>query len=110
MFTRDLESRLHYIRMNQNHIRDTECASTGDYSNMGTVYLPSSFLGSRRWASKQIADGLALAATFGPPTFFATFTCNPHWLEIKSQLHPGQQYHDIPIVVTRVFKQRFYTS
>ena len=107
MFTRDLESRLNYIRMNQNRIRDAECATTGDHSNAGSVYLPSSFLGSRRWASEQIADGLALAASFGPPTFFATFTCNPHWPEITSQLRAGQQYHDVPVVVARVFKQRF---
>ena len=75
-----------------------------EHSNM---YLPSSFLGSHRWASEQIADGLALAACFGTPTFFVTFTCNPHWPEITSQLRPGQQCHDVPLIVCRVFKQKF---
>ena len=33
-------------------------------------------------------------------------TCNPQWPEITSQLRPGQQYEDIPLIVCRVFKQR----
>ena len=107
MFTRDLETRLHYIRQNQNRIREAEAASTGKSSNLGSVYLPSSFLGSCRWASEQIADGLSLATTVGPPTFFITVTCNPYWQEISSQLHPGQQYHNVPLIVCRVFKQKF---
>lgn len=107
MFTHDLECRLNYIRQNQRHIRELESASTGDSSNVQNVYLPSSFLGSRRWASEQIADGLALATSFGPPSFFVTFTCNPHWTEITSQLRCGQQYHDVPLIVCRVFKQKF---
>ena len=106
MFTCDLECRLNYIRQNQTRIRQGECNATGDSPTIGTVYLPSSFLGSRRWTSEQIADGLALGATFGPPSFFVTMTCNPHWPEIVSQLQPSQQYHDVPLVVCRVFKQK----
>ena len=107
MFTQDLECRLAYICQNQHRIRELDCTSTGNFSNIQNMYLPSSFLGSRHWASEQIADGLALAACFGPPTFFVTFTCNPHWPEITSQLRPGQQFHDVPLIVCRVFKQKF---
>lgn len=33
-------------------------------------------------------------------------TCNPEWPEITSQLRPGQNFSDIPIIVNRVFKQK----
>lgn len=48
MFTRDLECCLNYIHQNQNCIREGECNATGDTPCIGTVYLPSSFLGSRQ--------------------------------------------------------------
>jgi hypothetical protein len=70
------------------------------------VYLPASFLGSRRWAETQVSDSLAIAAALGNPTFFITMTCNANWPEIQSELRPGQDFTDIPIVVVRVFKQK----
>ena len=108
MFSRDLESRMAYIRANQNRLRheDALLAGLSEEEASGNIYLPSSFLGSRRWSSEQIADSLAIAAALGNPTFFITMTCNPDWPEIKSQLHPGQTYADIPIVVVRVFKRK----
>ena len=33
-------------------------------------------------------------------------TCNPQWGEIMSQLRPGQDFSDIPVVICRVCKQR----
>lgn len=108
MFTRNLESRLQYIRTNQLRIRkeDAELMGVDDVSPNENVYLPSSFLGSNRWASEQCADSLTIAAHLGKPTFFITMTCNPEWPEITSQLRPGQTYCDIPDVVVRVFKQK----
>ncbi|KIP08003.1 hypothetical protein PHLGIDRAFT_46749, partial [Phlebiopsis gigantea 11061_1 CR5-6] len=50
---------------------------------------------------------LAIAARFGAPTFFITMTCNANWPEIQSQLKPGQNYTDIPVVVARVFHRKF---
>jgi hypothetical protein len=38
------------------------------------------------------------------PDAFATFTCNPQWLEIKRALLPGQQLQGRSDLVTRVFK------
>jgi Helitron helicase-like domain at N-terminus len=105
MFTRDLECHLNYIRQNQIRICQDEAAMSDNDTNKANVYLPSSFLGSCKWTSEQIIDTLAIAATMGPPTFFITMTCNPHWPEIESQLRPGQDFHDIPVVVCRVFKQ-----
>lgn len=108
MFSRDLETRLHYIRNNQERVRreDSELMGVPDVEASEDIYLPASFLGSRRWAQGQIADSLAIAAAEGNPTFFVTMTCNARWPEIQSQLRPGQDFTDIPIVVVRVFKMK----
>lgn len=78
----------------------------GDLEVNENIYLPASFLGSKRWASEQVADSLAIAATYGNPTLFLTMTSNPEWPEISSQLRPGQTYADIPLMVVRVFKRK----
>ena len=106
MFSRDLECRLNYIRMNQIRLRRDDAAlmDTPDLEQNENIYLPASFLGSKRWASNQVADSLAIAAVKGTPTFFITMTCNSNWPEIQSQLRPGQDFTDIPVVVVRVFK------
>ena len=110
MFTRELDSRLHYIRSNQERLRTQEqdAALMGheEVQDSDNIYLPASFLGSGRWSSNQIADSLTIAAKYGPPTFFVTFTCNGDWPEIRSRLRPGQTYADVPVIVCRVFKQK----
>ena len=75
-------------------------------SDCHNIYLPASFLGSRHWATEQISDSLAVAAKYGPPTFFITMTCNTNWPEIQSQLCHRQDFTDIPVVVIRVFKRK----
>jgi hypothetical protein len=70
------------------------------------IYLPASFMGSKRWASEQITDSLTIAAHFSTPTFFVTMTCNSEWDEIRDCLRPGQDFSDIPCIVIRVFKQK----
>lgn len=101
MFSRDLECQLHYIQQNQQRIRreDAELMGLSDVEPSENIYLPSSFLGSRRWVSNQITDSLAIAAALGNPTFFITMTCNTTWPEIQCQLCPGQTYADLPVVV-----------
>jgi len=108
MFSRDLDTRLDYIRRNQLRIQEEDAVLMGDPDMQPTenVYLPSSFLGSRRWASSQIADSLTIASHLGHPTFFITMTCNPEWPEIQQRLRPGQDFTDIPLDVARVFKQK----
>lgn len=108
MFSRDLETRLAYIRKNQSEQRskDAELMGLDDVEASENIYLPSSFLGSNRWASEQIADSLAIAVQYGAPDFFVTITCNDKWPEIQSQLRPGQTFADIPIVVVRVFHRK----
>ena len=108
MFSRNLETRLHYIRVNQQRLRteDTNLMGVDDVNDSDNVYLPASFLGSHRWASEQVNDCLAIGAKFGPPTFFITMTCDPNWPEIQTQLLPGQDFTDIPVVVCRVFHRK----
>lgn len=108
MFSRDLETRLHYIRSNQTRALQEDAALMGqqDIEASENIYLPSSFLGSRRWSSQQIADSLTIAAERGNPSFFITMTCNPDWPEIQARLRPGQDFSDIPLIVNRVFKQK----
>jgi len=110
MFSREIDSRLGYIRSNQERLQaqeqDSALMGHEEIQDSDNVYLPASFLGSGRWSSNQIADSLTIAAKYGPPTFFVTFTCNGDWPEIRSQLRPGQTYTDIPVVVCRVFKQK----
>lgn len=110
MFSRHLDTVLNYIRggQMQRRVRENDAELMGDpnVDDSDNVYLPASFLGSRRWAQKQVSDSLAIAAALGNPTFFVTMTCNAQWREIQSQLRPGQDYTDIPLVVVRVFKQK----
>ena len=109
MYSRIEEERLNFIRISKKTISQTAALANvneEDDDEQANVTLPASFMGSRKWASEQTADSLALARTYGPPSFFITMTCNPEWPEIKSRLLPGQDACDIPDVVARVFKNR----
>lgn len=108
MLTRNLETRLNYIRTNQKRVMDEDAELMGEafVPESQDIYLPSSFMGSKRWASEQIADSLTIAAHSGSPTFFVTMTCNSDWPEIKVRLRAGQDFTDIPSDVVRVFKQK----
>uniref|UniRef100_A0A8L8KNB1 Helitron_like_N domain-containing protein n=1 Tax=Heligmosomoides polygyrus TaxID=6339 RepID=A0A8L8KNB1_HELPZ len=43
------------------------------------------------------------ASIYGKPDIFLTFTCNPYWKEIQSNLYAGQTAADRPDLVARVF-------
>ena len=118
MYSRGEDERLAYIRrvlqqqMNQvehfQHINSEylQISSQAEsYSNRGIV-LPASFLGSRAWATSEVADSLALCLSKGKPSFFITITTNRNWPEIKARLASGQTASDIPVVVCRIFKAR----
>ena len=105
MYFRIEEERLKFIRRSkETYNADVLNKETVDDSE--NLKLPCSFMGSRKWVSEQTADSLALARTYGPPSFFITMTCNPNWPEIKSQLRPGQHAYDAPVIVARAFKLR----
>lgn len=47
---------------------------------------------------------MAIVGALAAPTYFITFTCNPKWPEIVSELFPGQQACDRPDLASRVFQ------
>jgi hypothetical protein len=47
---------------------------------------------------------MAVVARLGKPDLFITFTCNPQWPDITSELEPGQTATDRPDLVARVFR------
>lgn len=51
-------------------------------------------------------DAMAIVRKYGKPTLFVTFTTNPKWEEITSQLYPGQTAVDRPDLTARVFKMK----
>jgi hypothetical protein len=71
-----------------------------------SLSLPSSFIGSRAWASDHVADSLALCRELGKSSLLVTITTNPSWPEITSQLRAGQTASDIPVIVCRVFRAK----
>jgi hypothetical protein len=97
---------LTYIRLNQHATTDKEeYIGTGDEEPVEHVRLPSTFIHSPSWSAASISDCLALRKAPGPVTLFITFTTNPRWPEITSQLRPGQSGNDRPDLVVRVFQQ-----
>jgi len=98
MFSRMEEERLQYRR--HGLIQRAGGEKDIDYN------LGSNWIGSRAWASEQVADSLALCREFGRPSLFITVTTNPNWPEIKERLYPAQSAFDQPGVVARAFKAR----
>lgn len=105
MYSRIEEERLGYIRRNRvSHAQLS--APEGQQDEIPNIELPTSFIGSRRWASEETADSLALARAFDRPSYFITMTCNPDWPEIRARLRPDQTAADAPVVTARAFKLR----
>jgi len=102
MYSRIEEQHLNFIRRSLPKAAD----DINEHDAIQNIELPASFMGSRKWASEQTADSLALARVYGPPSLFITMTCNPDWPEIKARLQPGQHSCDAPTIVVRAFKLR----
>ncbi|CAF5158223.1 unnamed protein product, partial [Rotaria sp. Silwood1] len=51
--------------------------------------------------SKLYQDNMAMFRKFGRIDLFITFTCNPKWEEIKSELKAFQNSSDRPDLVTQ---------
>ncbi|KAK9684271.1 hypothetical protein RND81_10G198000 [Saponaria officinalis] len=114
-FTCVEETRLDYIRHNQNEIRKYSLRGLMDVVAVGdtipgslgqSMILPASFPGCFIFLFQNYQDVLAICRWAGPPDLFLTFTCNAKWVEIKEFLaaNPGQRPEDRPDIVARVFK------
>ena len=115
MYSRVEEQRLQFLHQGRQeqysrvrNFRDPHVQAAAVDPSIPTLEnsIPASFLGSREWSSKQVADSLALAREYGKPSLFVTVTTNPNWPEILEMLEPGQKALDIPVVVARVFHAR----
>ena len=104
--------RLLFIRCNQSKLRvdlyqglqDVVGGGDSNARSLGKrIVLPSSFAGSSRHMQQAYQDAMAIIRKHGKPDYFITFTCNPQWPEIQSQLLPGQSAIDRPDLVARVF-------
>ena len=51
-------------------------------------------------------DSMSLVQEFGKPDLFLTMTCNPHWPEITECLQRGEEAHNRPDLLARVFKAK----
>ena len=65
--------------------------------------LPSSFSGGSRDLHGRFQDSMAIVRQQGKPSYFITATCNPKWPAVLRELKPGQQPHDRPDLLARVF-------
>ena len=51
-------------------------------------------------------DAMTYVRCHGRPDLFITFTCNPKWPEIDTQLMPGQKSQDRHDLLARVFRRK----
>ncbi|XP_074305435.1 uncharacterized protein LOC141640600 [Silene latifolia] len=112
MYVKIENTRLDFLRLNQDTIRadlyqgilDTLQLGENSASNVGKrIVLPPSFLGGPRDMRRRYLNAMALVQKYGKPDLFITMTCNPNWPEIKAELSPGEEAHNRPDLVARVF-------
>jgi len=70
------------------------------------IVLPATFHGSPRFMMQAYQDAMAIVRSLGIPDVFLTFTCNPSWPEIQSELLEGQTIANRPDLVARVFQMK----
>ncbi|XP_076937194.1 uncharacterized protein LOC143604676 [Bidens hawaiensis] len=109
------QSRLDYVRFNQNTFRTKlfqgveDAVTRGDTEGRGIgkrTILPSYFTGDPRYMYKHYQDALAICRVHGNPQYFITFTCNVKWPEIERYMsqYPSLKAHDRPDIIARVFQ------
>nr|GEW26407.1 DNA helicase [Tanacetum cinerariifolium] len=111
------QSRLDYIRQNQNDIRneylsgiyDAIIRGDRDGNDLGTrTMLTASFTGGPRYMYAHYLDALVICRVHGNPSFFITFTCNAKWPEIQDYMasRPELTTADRADIVDRIFEQK----
>lgn len=109
-------SRLDYLQKNQESLRaqsyrglmdHLESVGLEENRQIGSLYiLPSSFIGGERYMRQCYQDAMAIVRSFGRPDLFITFTANPKWTEIQSELN-GLPYTSRPDICVRVFYAKY---
>jgi hypothetical protein len=82
----------------------------GEKKSYGKLWrIPASVRGSPRYCAESVAKGMAQVYAMGGPHVFLTFTGNPKWEEIQSNLQYGNAWWNDPVLVCRIFKQKLET-
>ncbi|XP_042233760.1 uncharacterized protein LOC121873947 [Homarus americanus] len=90
---------------NYSDLRDSLLAADGDPNQVGRrIVLPATYTGGPRYLHEKRSDAMAFVRHYGRADYFITMTCNPRWPEIVDNLAPGQESHDRPDIVARVFR------
>ena len=114
MYAKIESERLLYFKLNQKklrvenyeHLRDA-IANDANPNDIGQLtILPSSFTGGPRYMQERTQDAMTYVRNYGSPDLFITFTCNPKWIEIQTELFPGQNAVDRTDLEARVFHQK----
>ena len=105
------EQRLKFIANNQKKLKQelysglADAVQANEQRDAGTyVVLPSSHTGSPRYQSMKFQDAMAIVRKYKKPDLFITFTCNPYWPEIISELRPGESPWMRKDLTVRVFQ------
>ena len=114
MFANIEAERLNFTRFNQTKLRAEEyihlkdvIRDDKDSSEIGQlIILPSSFTGGMRYMHERTQDAMAYVRCHCRTDLFITFTCNPKWPEIDTQLMPGQKSQDRHDLLARVFRRK----
>ena len=110
--------RLNWLRYNQAELRAENYKGLTDYvkgldegnaaHRIGKrIILPSTYAGSPRALKQNYLDAMAIVRKTGKPDYFITMTANPSWIEVTSNLRPGEHAHDRPDLVARVFRLKW---
>eukprot|EP01022_Parablepharisma_sp_SALTPOND_P030442 TRINITY_DN7629_c1_g2_i1.p1 TRINITY_DN7629_c1_g2~~TRINITY_DN7629_c1_g2_i1.p1 ORF type:complete len:1733 (+),score=72.80 TRINITY_DN7629_c1_g2_i1:935-6133(+) len=76
-----------------------------DFSRLGRrVILPSTYIGGPRNMCQLYQDAMCLVRSLSHPDLFITFTCNPGWSEIVTELKYDPSPFNRPDIIARVFK------
>ena len=114
MYAKIESERLLFVRLNQKklrvddyiHLRDA-IANDGNVTNLGQlVILPSTLTGSPRHMHEYTQDAMTYVRNYGRPDLFITFTCNPKWQEIQTELLAVQTNSDRHDLLATVFRQK----
>lgn len=116
-FWRIETGRLNIHRMNQENMRQARQEELQHFAQqhadgqtpgeIGRVsYIPESFVGGPADMYQKYQDAMASVLHHGAPSLFVTFTANPKWVEIQQSLSHGQDAHERPDVIVRVFHEK----
>ena len=118
MYSKVEGARLEYLRNNQDKLRvelysglqdalaQNESGKGSEVERVGQlIVLPASFTGSPRYMYRHYLDALAICREFKKFDLFITITCNPKWTFVEENVFPGQQSHQRPDIMNRIFNE-----